>query len=220
MKAQVCGFTVKLHTCAFIPSTVKPHTCAFIPSATMSQSSHSLTLFSPVVKLLNKIGRDKVLPEALKPFLKHAIDLLNEHNDNLLIRPAEDYTQQRMDIVRNLLRSTVVPMAETSVALQCPLSEEVLKSLVLACAVEHENIVKGLSCNRVLTDARPHLQHLYLLYDALRLPDVERSYFGALQEMVRQAEERRDMALQALQNRSFQQVCKPISGLGHFHHAH
>jgi len=201
-------------------STVKPHTCAFIPSATMSQASHSLTRFSPVVKLLNKIGRDKVLPEALMPFLKHAIALLNEHKDNLLIRPAEDYTQQRMDIVRNLLRSTVVPMVETSVALQCPLSEEVLKSLVLACAVEHENIVKGLNCNRVLTDARPHLQHLYLLYDALRLPDVERSYFGALEEMVRQAEQRRDMALQALQTQSFQQVCTPpISGLGHFHPA-
>ena len=200
--------------------SVEPHTCAFLPSATMSQASHSLTRFSPVVKLLNKIGRDKVLPEALMPFLKHAIALLNEHKDNLLIRPAEDYTQQRMDIVRSLLCRAVVPMVETSAALQCPLSEEVLKSLVLACAVEHENIVKGLSCNRVLTDARPHLQHLYLLYDALRLPDVERSYFGALEEMVRQAEQRRDMALQALQTQSFQQVCTPISGLWQFHHAH
>ena len=180
----------------------------------MSQASHSLTRFSPVVKLLNKIGRDKVLPEALKPFLKHAIDLLNEHKDNLLIRPAEDYTQQRMDIVRSLLCSTVVPMVETSAALQCPLSDEVQKSLVLACAVEHENIVKGLSCNRVLTDARPHLQHLHLLYDALRLPDVKRSYFGALQEMVRQAEERRYLAIQSLENRSFQQVCTPPIGLG------
>jgi hypothetical protein len=86
-----------------------------------------------------------VLPEALKPFLKHAIALLNEHKDNLLIRPAEDYTQQRIDIVRSLLRSTVVPMEETSAVLQCPLLEEVLKSLLLACAVDFDNIVKGLS---------------------------------------------------------------------------
>jgi hypothetical protein len=54
----------------------------------------------------------------------------------------------------------------------------VRRCLELACAKEKEEIVRGLNCNRVLSDARPYLEHLYLLYDALRLPNVEQSYLG------------------------------------------
>lgn len=38
--------------------------------------------------------------------------------------------------------------------------------------------MRGLSCNRILADARPHLEHLMLLHETLRLPDIEKSYFG------------------------------------------
>ena len=164
-----------------------------------------------MIPLLQKIGRDKVLPDNLVPFLRHAINLLNQHGDDLLVRPAEDDAQQRMNAVRGLLHNTVVPMADTAAVLQCPLSDEVQKSLALACAKEKEDIVEGLSCNRVLTDARPHLEHLALLQDALRLPDLEEIYFDAMKKIRGQAEQRKKMALEALEARSFSQVCKPLN---------
>jgi len=151
-----------------------------------------------------------VLPDKLVPFLKHAINLLNQHGDDLLVRPDEDDAQQRMNAVRGLLRN-ITPMADTAAVLQCPLSDEVQKSLALACAKERDHIVEGLNCNQVLTDARPHLEHLALLQDALRLPDLEEIYFDAMKKIRGQAEQRRTMALEALKARLFSQVCKPLN---------
>jgi len=170
--------------------------------------SYSLLVISAVMPLLQKIGRDRVLPVHLVPFLMHAMSLLKENQDNLLVKPDDDGAQRRMDVVRTLLQSTVKPMADTDIAalLQCPLSAEVQQSLELACAWEKEDIVKGLNSNRVLANARPHLQHLHLLHDALRLPDVEKNYHGALEEILKHAEDRRQLAVEALKSRSFHQV--------------
>jgi hypothetical protein len=163
-----------------------------------------------VIPLLKTVGRDKVLPDKLVPFLKHAIKLLEEHGDDLLVRPDEDDAQQHMDAVRGLLRN-ITPMADTAAVLQCPLSDEVQMSLALACAKERDHIVEGLGCNRVLTDARPHLEHLALLQDALRLPDLVEMYFDAMKKIRGQAEQRRTMALEALEAHLFPQVCKPLN---------
>ena len=80
------------------------------------------------------------------------------------------------------------------------------RSLELACSKEKEEIGRGLSCNRILADACPYLQHLHLLHDALHLDEIKKHYFGALEEIMTHAEQRRDMVLEALANQSFSQV--------------
>lgn len=141
-----------------------------------------------------------------QPFLRHAIELLKIHGDDLLVRPASDDAQTRCRTVRRLLQNKVEPISDTAAVLQCPLSEEVLTSLELSCTSEKAEIVRKLNHNCLLTDARVHLEHLRLLYDALRLPQVELSYTSGLHEMVSQAENRKQMALEALQKQSFSQV--------------
>ncbi len=101
-----------------------------------------------VLALLNRIGRSKALPEDLLPFLRHAIQLLTAHGDDLLVRPAEDDAQTRMGVVRKLLQCSVKPMTDTGAALQCPLSEDVRKSLELACERKKAEIMHG----RCITD--------------------------------------------------------------------
>ena len=83
---------------------------------------------------------------------------------------------------------------------------QVRSSLELACAKAKEEIVKGFSCNRILVEARPYLEHLHLLYDALRLEDVKQSYFGALEEIMAFAVQRKQMVLEAMENESFCQA--------------
>ena len=101
-----------------------------------------------VLALLNRIGRSKALPEDLLPFLRHAIQLLTAHGDDLLVLPAEDDAQRRMGVVRKLLQCSVKPMTDTGAALQCPLSEDVRKSLELACERKKAEIMHG----RCITD--------------------------------------------------------------------
>lgn len=81
---------------------------------------------STVIQLLKNIGRSKVLPENLLPFLRHAIQLLETHGDDLLVRPADDHAQQRVETVRRLLKDSVEGLKDTAAALQCPLSDEVV----------------------------------------------------------------------------------------------
>lgn len=80
---------------------------------------------STVIPLLKNIGRSKVLPENLLPFLRHAIKLLETHGDDLLVRPADDEGQQRIEAVRRLLKNNVEGLQDTGAVLQCPLSDEV-----------------------------------------------------------------------------------------------
>ena len=107
-----------------------------------------------VTNLLNRIGRSKALPEELLPFLRHAIQLLTIHGDDLLVRPAEDDAQTRMGVVRKLLQCSVKPITDTGAALQCPLSADVRKSLELACERKKAEIMHGVRITR--THARTH----------------------------------------------------------------
>jgi len=117
-----------------------------------------------VLALLNRIGRSKALPEDFPPFLRHAIQLLTAHGDDLLVLPAEDDAQRRMGVVRKLLQCSVKPMTDTGAALQCPLSEDVRKSLELACERKKAEIMHGLCITdytknertRAHTQARTH----------------------------------------------------------------
>lgn len=161
---------------------------------------------SNTLQLLNRIGRDRVLPPHLVPFLKHAIALLNQHGDTLMVRPADDGATERMEVVRGLLQNDVEGISDPAAALQCPLSDEVRQSLELACAKEKEEIVKGLQCSRILADARPHLEHLYLLYHALQLEEVKSAYFGALEDIVAQAQSRAELTLEELESHAFSQA--------------
>jgi len=77
-----------------------------------------------VITLLKRIGRSRVLPDHLLDVLRHAIKLLELHGDALLVRPAEGEAQQRMDVVRRLLKDCP-GLEDTAAALQCPLSDEV-----------------------------------------------------------------------------------------------
>jgi hypothetical protein len=95
-----------------------------------------ITSLSAVIPLLKKIGKSKVLPDNLLPFLRHAIKLLDTHGDDLLVRPAEGDAQERMTRVRRLLRS-IAPMEGGASLLQTPLSEEVLRSVTHARMPAH-----------------------------------------------------------------------------------
>ena len=77
-----------------------------------------------VIALLKRIGKSKVLPDHLLDVLRHAIKLLELHGDALLVRPAEGDAQQRMEVVRRLLKDCP-GLQDTAAALQCPLSDEV-----------------------------------------------------------------------------------------------
>jgi len=131
---------------------------------------------------------------------------LQIHGDDLLVKPAEEDAQIRMDVVRNLLKNTMVPIADTEAALQCPLSEEVQLSLGLACAQENEKIINSLHQNGLLTDALGPLKNLRLLNDALRLPNVKLSYTSALHAIKTLADERTQRARAALDKQSFSEV--------------
>jgi len=131
---------------------------------------------------------------------------LQIHGDDLLVKPAEEDAQIRMDVVRNLLKNTMVPIADTEAALQCPLSEEVQLSLGLACAQENEKIINSLHQNGLLTDALGPLKNLRLLNDALRLPNVRLSYTSALHAIKTLADERTQRARAALDKQSFSEV--------------
>ena len=77
-----------------------------------------------VIKLLKRIGKAKVLPDRLLDVLRHAIKLLEDYKDALLVRPAAGDAQQRIDVVRHLLKDCP-GIQDTAAALQCPLSDEV-----------------------------------------------------------------------------------------------
>lgn len=80
-----------------------------------------------VIALLKRIGKSKVLPDNLLPLLRHAIKLLEDHGDNLLVQPAGDGAQQRIEYVRRLLQSC--EGLDTAAAVRCPLSDEVISRL-------------------------------------------------------------------------------------------
>lgn len=65
-----------------------------------------------------------MLPEHLLEVLRHAIKLLETHGDDLLVQPAGEKAQQRMEVVRRLLKDCA-GLQDTAAALQCPLSDEV-----------------------------------------------------------------------------------------------
>ena len=128
-----------------------------------------------------------------------------EHTDVLLVNPAQEDAQARIAVLRGIL-DKMVPIRDTAVALQCPLSEEVQMSLVASVSQIKEKIMHCMQHNRVLSDLRAHLEHLCLLQEALRLPEVVQGYTSALQEIQKHAEERTQMACTALKSRSFSQV--------------
>jgi hypothetical protein len=91
-----------------------------------------------VITHLKRIGKSKVLPEHLVNVLRHAIKLLETHGDSLLVQPAEEDAQQRMEVVRRLLKDCP-GLQDTAAALQCPLSDEVsLTRNARSCTLDPE----------------------------------------------------------------------------------
>ncbi len=84
-------------------------------------------------------------------------------------------------------------------------------SLENVCGFEKEQIVLSLQNNRLLTDARSHLVCLYLLHDALCLPAVESIYKSALHHIASQAETRKPLVYEDIQQQSFSQVRTSLS---------
>ena len=135
-----------------------------------------------------------------------------KHKDNLLVNPAQEDAQARIAVLRGIL-DTMVPIRDTAVALQCPLSKEVQMSLVASVSQIKEEIMHCMQHNPVLSDLRVHLEHLCLLQEALRLPEVVQNYTSALQEIKKHAEERTQMACTSLNSQSFLQVHSFLSTL-------
>ena len=159
-----------------------------------------------ILKLLNRVGQSKILPNRLLAFLRHTITLLETHGGDLLVNPVAQDAQQRMDTVRNLFKHTMMPITDIMDALQCPLSQEVQTSLGLACASLENEIICTLQNNCVLTLAFRHLQDLRILCDALQLPSIKLIYKKALHEMIMHAETQSVLALEALKCQSFSQA--------------
>jgi len=136
------------------------------------------------------------------------------------VNPAAEYAKERIKVVSGIL-SKMEPITDIKGALQCPLSEGVQRSLELACADEKGSIMTGLHRNSALISLKGHLQHLRLLHDALKTPDVVLSYTSALEQIRNHAIDRTEMArsqmsacrLTLFDEQSFSQVRSLLTSL-------